>query len=222
MEQQKSRSERVSAVAALDDPVRRALYDLVAGSGLPVGREAAARALGLSRSTAAFHLDRLTAQGLLAVEYRRLGVRQGPGAGRPAKLYRRPDGEVAVSLPERHYDLVGELLAGAIEESTGTGAPVREVLTRLARESGQDIGRAARSLHAALVEQGFEPRGESDGSLILGNCPFHCLARQFTELICGLNLELLRAVAEGCCDQTHTMAPDPAPGRCCVRAVPRA
>lgn len=221
MTHRRSRSERVSAVAALADPVRRALYDHVAGSDSPVGREAAAQALGLSRSTAAFHLDRLAAQGLLAVGYRRLGGRRGPGAGRPAKLYRRPDDEVVVSVPERHYDLVGGLLAGAVEESCRSGAPVRGVLAGMAREAGQNIGAAAGTLEAALAEHGFEPRRDPVGSLVLGNCPFHRLARQFTALVCGLNLDLLQGVAAGCGDQEHTMVLDPAPGRCCVRAMPR-
>ncbi|MGI8681898.1 MAG: helix-turn-helix transcriptional regulator [Mycobacteriales bacterium] len=217
---ERSRSERVAAVAALEGPVRRALYDHVAASGSAVGRDAAAAALGLRRSTAAFHLDRLAAQGLLAVEYRRLGGRTGPGAGRPAKLYRRPDSEVAVSVPERRYDLAGWLLAGAVEESTRSGAPVREVLNRMSRDTGREIGASAESLPAALDEHGFEPSREPDGGLVLRNCPFHRLARQFTELVCGLNLELLRGVAEGSGDDSHTMVLDPGPGRCCVRAVP--
>jgi len=216
----RSRSERVAAVAALDDPVRRALYDHVAASEFPVGRDAAAAAVGLSRSTVAFHLDRLAAEGLLAVEYRRLGGRTGPGAGRPAKLYRRPDTEVAVSVPERRYDLAGQLLAGAVEESTRTGTPVREVLTVMARAAGREIGARAGSVRAALDEHGFEPRRCADGGIVLRNCPFHRLARQFTELVCGLNLELLRGVADGAGGDEREMVLDPAPGQCCVRVAP--
>lgn len=220
MSQQRSRSQRVSAVAALDDPVRRSLYDHVSGSASPVGRDAAAAALGVPRSTAAFHLDRLAAQGLLTVEYRRLGGRTGPGAGRPAKLYRRPDDEIAVSVPERHYDLVGGLLAGAIDASARTGTPVRDVLSGLAREAGRDIGARAGSLQAALVDNGFEPTREPGGEVVLRNCPFHRLARDFTALVCGLNLDLLTGVAHGAGDEAHLLVLDPAPGRCCVRVVP--
>lgn len=216
----RSRSERVAAVAALDDPVRRALYDHVAASEFAVGRDAAAAAMGLSRSTVAFHLDRLAAEGLLAVEYRRLGGRTGPGAGRPAKLYRRPDTELVVSVPERHYNLAAELLAGAVEESTCTGRPVHEVLTVMARAAGREIGARAGSVRAALDDYGFEPRGCPDGGMVLHNCPFHRLARQFTELVCGLNLELLRGVADGAGDDERKMVLDPAPGRCCVRVAP--
>ena len=86
--------------------------------------------MGVPRSVAAFHLDRLVADGLLTTEYRRLSGRQGPGAGRPAKLYRRAEGEVSVSLPDRRYDLAARLLAGAVDEATRTGTPVAEALTR--------------------------------------------------------------------------------------------
>src|SRR5918911_20308 len=53
------------------------------------------------RDLAAFHLDKLVEAGLLEASFRRLGERRGPGAGRPAKLYRRGAGEVAASLPPR-------------------------------------------------------------------------------------------------------------------------
>src|ERR671917_43859 len=89
--------DRVAALAALNDPARRAVFDLVARAATAVSRDAAADALGVSRRVAAFHLDRLAEQGLLVVEYRRPPGRTGPGAGRPAKLYRRIEGEVAVS-----------------------------------------------------------------------------------------------------------------------------
>jgi predicted ArsR family transcriptional regulator len=66
--------------------------------------------VGLPRATAAFHLDRLVEEDLLDVSYQR---RTGPGAGRPAKLYRRSPHQVAVSLPQRRYDLAGQLLSSA-------------------------------------------------------------------------------------------------------------
>ncbi|MET1019993.1 MAG: helix-turn-helix domain-containing protein, partial [Microterricola sp.] len=104
----------IGAISALDDPARRALYELITGSAESIGRDAAATALGLSRSTTAFHLDRLADAGLLSVEFRRISGKTGPGSGRPAKLYRRAPGELSVSLPARHYDLAGELMAEAI------------------------------------------------------------------------------------------------------------
>src|SRR5574342_412881 len=88
-------------LAALADPVRRGLYGFVVRSGGDVSRDGAARGVGISRPLAAFHLDKRVQQGLLEVSYRRLTKRRGPGAGRPAKLYRRSRLQVAVSLPPR-------------------------------------------------------------------------------------------------------------------------
>ncbi|MDQ4008627.1 MAG: helix-turn-helix domain-containing protein, partial [Actinomycetota bacterium] len=108
---------QVAAVAALDEPTRRRLYDHVVRQPQPVSRDDAAAAVRLPRSTAAFHLDRLVDEGLLDVAYERRSGRTGPGAGRPAKLYRRGEREVAVILPGRRYDLAGELLAAAVEDA---------------------------------------------------------------------------------------------------------
>ena len=219
--EQRPLADRVAAVSALDEPVRRALFDLVSRRETPVSRDEAAEALGLARSTAAFHLDRLVDEGLLAVEFRRLTGRTGPGAGRPSKLYARAAGEVTVTVPERHYDFAGHLLLAAIEESTRTGEAVGEALRRTAEQAGRELAAAGGSLEKILEDHGFEPRPDGSGGLLLGNCPFHRLARQHTEIVCHLNLDLLRAAAEGSGDRRHTMVLDPGPGRCCVRAVPR-
>src|SRR5215467_8406446 len=120
------RADRIASIATLDDPVRRAIYDFVVASAGAVTRDAVAGALGVSRRIAALHLDRLAGQGLLAVEYRRLHGRTGPGAGRPAKLYRPSPGEVAVSVPDRRYDLIGGVFVAAAEESIGTGTGIAE------------------------------------------------------------------------------------------------
>ena len=213
--------DRVAALAALDDPTRRAVFDLVARAATAVSRDAAADALDISRRVAASHLDRLADHGLLVVEYRRPPGRTGPGAGRPMKLYRRAEDETAVSMPERHYDMIGGLLAGAMADSIDSGAPVQEVLHRSAYETGKTIGAAADNLLAALEDAGYEPRRQDrDGAAVaLGNCPFHQLAQQFTTLVCGVNLQLLRGVADGAGD-AHLATLEPSPGHCCVRLRP--
>jgi predicted ArsR family transcriptional regulator len=213
--------DRVAAVAALDDPIRRAVFDLVTDAAEPVSRDAAAEALGISRRVAALHLDRLADQGLLDFEFRRPPERRGPGAGRPTKLYRRSAEEVAVSVPERHYDVIGALLAAAVAESIATGAPVREVLDRAAYGAGQTIGAEAEDLVTALAEAGYEPRPDDGAGVTLRNCPFHRLAQQYTELVCGVNLQLLRGVTESAGADGYRAVLDPAPGCCCVRLTRR-
>ena len=77
-------ADAVAAISSLGEPTRRALYDFVVASADWVSRDRAAEAVGIERGTAAHHLDRLAADGLLDVDYQRLSGRQGPGAGRPA------------------------------------------------------------------------------------------------------------------------------------------
>ncbi|MFE9445997.1 helix-turn-helix transcriptional regulator [Streptomyces sp. NPDC006602] len=210
----------VSAVAALDEPTRRRLYEHVVRQSAPVGRDEAAQALGLARQTAAFHLDRLADQGLLEVVYERRSGRSGPGAGRPAKLYCRSGRQVSVSLPERHYELAGRLLARAVEESEATGEPVRVVLHRKATELGEQLGaQEATSVTDLLERHGFEPRHDGD-AIVLGNCPFHVLAREHTETVCGMNLHLLRGVLKALSGSGLEACLAPVSGRCCVRLQP--
>ncbi|MCR8671680.1 helix-turn-helix domain-containing protein, partial [Agrococcus sp. HG114] len=125
--------DATAAVAALADAARRQLYEYVVAQRSPVGREQAAAALGMPLHRARFHLERLEQAGLLEADYARPSGRGGPGAGRPAKRYRRAQGEVAVSLPPRGYDLAGSVLAGAIEAATATGEPVADAVARVAR-----------------------------------------------------------------------------------------
>jgi len=186
--------------------------------------------MGVARSVAAFHLDRLVADGLLTTEFRRLSGRQGPGAGRPAKLYRRAEGELSVSLPARQYDLAARLLAAAVDDATRSGTPVGEALTRVATERGRELGERARVaagkrpsrralLDAALAvldEQGYEPR--ADGSeVVLANCPFHALVDEQRDLVCGMNYDLLAGMAAAVGDDVLTARLEPSEGNCCVR-----
>lgn len=189
---------------------------------LPFGRDEAAAALGLARQTAAFHLDRLADESLLDVVYERRSGRAGPGAGRPAELYRRSAKHIAVSLPDRRYELAGRLLAQSVEESGATGEPVQEVLDRKAEELGTLLGGpGAGGLRDLLERYGFEPRHE-EGAIVLGNCPFHALAREYTQTVCGMNLNLLRGVLHGLGECGYTACLSPSPGRCCVRLEPAA
>ncbi|TDD62607.1 helix-turn-helix domain-containing protein, partial [Actinomadura rubrisoli] len=64
--------EDIDAIALLQDPVRRRLYEYVAAQGHEVGRNEAAEAAGVRRTLAAFHLDKLADAGLLEVGSRRL------------------------------------------------------------------------------------------------------------------------------------------------------
>lgn len=227
---QRDLAGQVSQVGALAEPTRWDLYRVVAAAPEPMSREQTARAVGLPLHSVKFHLDRLVTEGLLEVEYRRLTGRTGPGAGRPAKLYRRAEQQVMITLPERRYELAGELLATAIERSVDTERPVAEAVHEVARDAGLRIGRDARSrpptgdddtAHTVdvLAAHGYEPR-RADSGICLGNCPFDRLATAHTELVCGMNLALLGGLLEGLEVRSLRARLDPAAGLCCVRLAP--
>ena len=52
--------------------------------------------------------------------------------------------------------------------------------------------------------------------LRLRNCPFHVAAQRHPELVCGMNLALLRGLLDGLGADGAEAALEPAPGRCCV------
>ena len=222
-------SEAIGAVALLEEPNRQRLYDLVATSREPVGRDDAASALGMSRELAAFHLDRLVEAGLLDTEYRRRGGRTGPGAGRPAKLYRRVDREIAISLPPRHYDFAADVLADGLDRLEGTSGS--EAVAAVARERGTAIGLDARrsvgprpsgqQLRTVLLEllrgAGYAPEVDpGSGTVRLRNCPYHALASSHRALTCGMNLAWASGAADALAGSRLRPELAPEAGYCCV------
>lgn len=216
----------MAALAALNEPLRRRAYEAVRAAPEGLSRDGAAETLGVARSVAAFHLDKLVEAGLLAVEYRRPPGRGGPGAGRPAKWYRQAEGEVTWSVPDRRYGLAAALLARAVERSARDGVPTASVLRDVAREEGRRLGAAiavhgatAATLRGRLIEildqAGYEPRDDG-GVITLRNCPFHLLAEEHRALVCTMNHELLSGLAEEARLPDGSAHLDPAVGRCCV------
>jgi predicted ArsR family transcriptional regulator len=207
--------EPEDAAWALAEPVRRSLYRYVAAETGDVSRDQAAEALSIPRHVAKFHLDRLEAEGLLDVDYRRPDGRGGPGAGRPTKWYRSRKAEVSISVPERHYDLLGEVMAAAIDAADASGVDLSRIMQAAATTRGAQVGRASEGLHDALVATGYEPE-ETDEAIILRNCPFHRLAQEHTELVCGINLCFVEGVLDGVDDEGYTAHLRPRPDTCCV------
>jgi len=215
---------QVEALSALDDPVRRRLFRQVEARG-ELSRDQAARAAGVSRALAAFHLDKLVEAGLLEASFRRLSGRSGPGAGRPSKLYRRSGLELDVTLPERRYEWAAQVLARALGE--GASEATTEALRRAARAHGEGIGQSLRKPSSkpapplrvaahALGTCGFDPRLEPAGRVVLRNCPFASLREGCRDVVCGMNLSLIQGVVAGLGLERVTAALEPQPDTCCV------
>jgi predicted ArsR family transcriptional regulator len=221
--------EQVAGIAALADPIRRDLYLYVSAQPAPVSRDQASDALGIARHTAKFHLDKLADEGLLDTDFKRLSERRGPGAGRPTKLYKRSTRQLSVTLPERRYDLAAQLLASAIDTAIADGSTVTDAVNAVAANRGRTIGDQARanagarpsrerlvtSTCLALTEYGYEPHCVG-GRIVLCNCPFDTLAREHTQLVCGMNLAMLAAVTDRVSNPELVARLEPAPDRCCV------
>jgi predicted ArsR family transcriptional regulator len=228
MDPARSQDDRLDQVVALGEPLRRRLYLFVASQPDAVSRDQAAQEFGVSRSVAAFHLDRLAELGLVDVEFRRPPGRAGPGAGRPSKLYRGTAHDVAVSLPPRDYEVAGRLLAEAVSVSARDGVPVTTALSDAARTVGVSLGRRAHEdatssapedvVDAAcevLRDCAYEAR-RAEGDIVLDNCPFHALAEGYRDLVCGMNLALMNGFTEALLEAGLDAELDPQPGRCCV------
>lgn len=224
---------RWQAVAALVDPVRRALYDHVRRQGHPVSREEAAEAVSISRNLSAFHLDKLVDAGLLRARYE-APVDQPRGRGRAPKVYEPTGGALTMSVPPRQYELVGEILADAVASDPNNARAAAE---RHAADVGRKIGETHRGnlastagpddddvaeAYATLTDLGFEPRRATTGELSLANCPFHGLAVRHPELVCGLNQALIGGVLDGLGADRLCARLQPDPGSCCVRVAPAA
>jgi len=219
-------AQRVSRVSALADPIRRALYHFVAHQPGAVSRDQAAAGLDIPRHTAKFHLDKLVDEGLLVPEFKRLSGRSGPGAGRPAKLYRRVRKEVNVTLPRRRYDLAGHVLADTLER-VQAGTPLDQAVEDAADNAAaiviaswpptesSDLDR----MIGLLTRLGYEPRPDGradDGSIELSNCPFQQLSDDHTGVICSMNRRFIDAVGRQLdCTDVHPTSVDRGTG-CCV------
>jgi len=211
------RRDQAAAVSALRDPTRRALFDVVARSRTAVSIDDAVRATGTPKSTAAMHLDRLVELGVLTVAFERRTGRTGPGAGRPAKVYTAVGIEVAASIPARDYELMGEVLAAALEAVEASGS-VADAVRGAAASQGEALIEQHGDVERALIAVGYEPVTGDDGVVSLTNCPFHRLAGAHGQLVCRANLALVGAMVVD--DERRDAVLAPAQGRCCVQLVP--
>ncbi|PRZ44335.1 putative ArsR family transcriptional regulator [Antricoccus suffuscus] len=219
----------VRAVSALDDPSRRKIYQYARDARRPISREQAAEAVGISRKLAIFHLDKLVEVGLLVTHYD-AGNRVRK-VGRTPKVYEPAAIDIAVTIPERQYGALAEILVQALVTER-PGETARDAASRAAHERGRLFGESARSdlrggklgperaltlAESALRGRGFEPYRESPACVRLANCPFHPLAERETEAVCGINYEFLRGFLSGAGASRVEAVQAPRPGECCVQ-----
>ncbi|MGV8978509.1 MAG: helix-turn-helix transcriptional regulator [Cellulomonas sp.] len=180
-------------------PRRQAVLQHLQQATGPLGVDEVASLTTLHPNTARFHLDALTADGLVT---RAVEARTTPG--RPRVLY-----EARADAPDqRSYALLAEMLAewaAATDDGHETalaagrawgrrfvdGAPPAEPL---------DADRAVDVLRKVFLDIGFQPETSTDGpttSLTLRHCPFREVAVRHPEVVCGMHLGIMEGVLDG-------------------------
>lgn len=223
----------IALVALLDDDLRRQVYEFVRRRGRGVTRTEVARELAISTNLAAFHLDRLTAAGLLDARYER-PAGHPTTTGRAPKVYEPSDVEIEIAIPPRRYDIPARILLGALA-TRRADETARAAAERVGRERGLEIGTAARArlrgrrggreralrgAQAVLGDHGYEPYATPTGEVRLRNCPFDRLARESPDIVCAMNRALIEGVVVGLGDGSIEALFDPRPGECCVTIRP--
>ncbi|MDQ1467964.1 MAG: hypothetical protein QOH10_2379 [Actinomycetota bacterium] len=221
----------VAAVtSAFGDPTRRDIYVLVRAH--PAGLRAAEVALefSLHPNVARHHLEKLASGGYLLVELSR-----NESAGRPSKIYRAAALDTHLNFPPRRDDLLGTLLARALERLPRDEAKV------LAEEVGYEYGlglasrmepgdghrsvkAAVASVADALTAHGFAAHTEARGgslTLVSEHCPFGEAAQRYPHVLCAVDTGMVRGMLEGLygATQPHIEESRPDGDRHCVTRV---
>ncbi len=183
-------SDMERALSALRDFTRRDILLRFYADRKPRSVEDVAKMVGVHRSVAFEHLERLVALGYLVSERRR-GL-----PGKPAKIYSLTAGPVQISHPNRRFDALAERLAGALERF---GEPGRQA----AHEAGRSYGAAIANRGAIGVDSALTPLNEMGGEyavagggrVVAGNCLFLEACRR-APIICLFHAGLLEGVME--------------------------
>lgn len=214
----------VAALAVLVEPQRRRLYDALARAATPRTLGELCKELGLARTLAAFHVEKLVAAGLVES----LAPEPAPGQpGRPSRKLRLTGRELTASVPPRRYDLIAEVLLDA-----ATGQRPGEQLDVAARRSARARGAALadefkparrtgshRRLELLLGRLGYAPAREGD-VVTLRNCPFDRLRTTDQGLVCHINHALAQGYLDGVKADDLTAELRPCADNCCVVITP--
>ncbi|MER0449879.1 transcriptional regulator [Streptomyces sp. Edi4] len=218
----------LDSLSALGEGTRRQMFSFIRRARRPITRDEAAASVGISRKLAAFHLDKLVDVGLLRARYASpTGVRK---VGRQPKVYEATDTPIQVSIPDRRHEFLADLLVQAVV-TEGEDETAAQAAVRTAGQRGQELGQSERArlrpgrlgaergltLCERMLEQhGFEPAREAPDRLRLRNCPFHPVAAQAPDLVCGMNHAFLSGYLQGLHAPGVQAVLAPLPGECCV------
>ena len=218
----------VSAVTnAFGDPTRREIYLFARECEHGATAGEVAERFDLHPNVARHHLEKLTGGGYLVVE-----IAGAPtdgtarAAGRPSKRYLAGPLDATLALPLKHDDLLGGLLARALDalgpaEAEALADEVGfqyglQLAERIDPTEGHRSVRAALATVAdALTAHGFAAHTEThDGRLTIVSecCPFGDTAQRYPHVVCALDRGMIRGMLAGLYGETsprfETSRPD--------------
>ena len=225
-------AEQLDALtSALGDPTRRGIYVAARESADPLTASQVAELFDIHANVARHHLDHLVEDGYLEVTHRRPSGRKGPGAGRPAKCYTVTDKAIDLHYPERHPELLVQLLLDVIDE---IGADdVAEAARRVGKRHGEQLAAevglpeqegyevAVGAVAKAMTGVGFTMSADTDlGRLLTSCCPFGDQAIAHPHVVCSLDQGLVEGLmgdVQAC--GAPTVTPHAAADEACVTEV---
>ena len=176
-------------ISALQDPTRRRiLLDFYVHQAEWTTAEVA-EAVGVHKTVAHAHLERLVALGYLVS-----GQRRGT-SGKPAKLYRLAGRQIELSYPVRRFARLAAELAHALREVSGG--------TDAARQAGRAYGaslvtKPSDSPESALHQ--LAPLAAEyvlvDGEIVAGNCIFREACEQAQDIVCEFHAGILEGALQ--------------------------
>ena len=211
-----SRSEDVERlVTALQDPTRRRILLSLVRHGGPRTIDDLAGLVGVHRTVAFTHLERLADLGYLEKSQRRGRL------GKPASLYSAKLGVLSLTYPARQFVALASILAAGVN-SLGDTAP--GVAKAAGLRFGEDAGRqGARSVAEALTPLdalGADYRVEGE-RILAGNCIFLEACDQAREVICAAHAGILEGALCAAGIEATVVPEGPLPTRGCAYRLTR-
>lgn len=227
-------SAAVTAVTnAFGDPTRRDIYLFVREAPDGVTAAEVAQHFDLHANVARHHLEKLTAGCYLTVAVApRTGDEPARTAGRPSKRYRVSDVDTGLSLPPRRDDILGTLLAHALDDlgperaaemadevGYAYGLSLAENMGPSSPDTASKGHRSVRAALAAVADaltaHGFAAHAEArDGALAIVSecCPFGEAAQQYPHVVCAVDRGMIRGMLAGLYGETQPRFEETRPG----------
>jgi len=204
-----------AVTSAFGAPTRREIYLRVRGArdGLTAGE--VAQAFDLHPNVARHHLEKLVAAGYVEAGTARPSGDARP-AGRPSKRYRVTAAEADLASPVRRDDLIGTLLARALDLLPPDAAEAmasevgyeygRSLADRMAPDEQQrSVQAAVATVAEALTAHGFAAHAEARGSeltIVADECPFGVAAQRYPHVVCAVDHGMIRGLMAGLYGET--------------------